>query len=169
MKASVNFFHLFFDRETFHQLPSIFRVAGRPSVNFRAVRRPSKTSVYILCIWETFRQFLATFHNTGRPFGYLHQLSVLPEAYCQLLSTFHADHRPSVNFLCSRVTFRQLPSTIHAAGRPSINFRQLSLRLVDFCQSRSTFLATSTPSFTHLPNFLYGLRLSDSFRQFSVL
>ena len=106
-------------RDTFRQIPSTFRAARRPSVNFRQVfvlldDLPS-TSVKFLFSQKIIRE-----------------ISVWPGDFSS----------NSSNFPCGRETSRQLPSNFSAAGRPSVNFRQLSLRPDDL----STFRAAGRPS-----------------------
>ena len=63
----------------------------------------------------------STFRAASRPSDNFRQLSVQVE---DLPST-------SINFPCSRETFRQLPPILCAAWRPSINLRQLSVQPED--------------------------------------
>ena len=131
-RPSVNFVSLLCCRETFNQVPSIFRevrrpfvslpfcrvpsvkifAAGRSSVNFRQLsmqlRDLLSTFVNFLCGWETFHQVLSTFRK--------------------LLSTFCA----AVDIASTSVNFR-------AARKPFINFRQLSIRLGALRELPSTF------------------------------
>ena len=113
--ASINFMC---GRETFRLLPSSYRAAGRPPVNF----------VNFLYRQKSFRQHLSTSHAAGRLSINVHQLSVQPG---DLLST-------SVNFLCYWETIRQIPSNSRAARRSFGNFRQLfrvaGRTTVNFCQ-----------------------------------
>ena len=109
-------------QETFHQLPSTFLlpVDLSNSVKFLCIR---ETFCQFSCRWETFYQFrqisvwpgdlLSTFLATDRPSINLRQLSV-PSG--DLLST-------SIKFPCDQETFRQLPSIFCATERPSVNFR----------------------------------------------
>ena len=93
------------------------------------------------CICGTFCQLLSTFGaSVGPPKTFcaaagpsvnFSQLSVLP---WDLLSTFRASARPSVNFLCIRRIFHQLsvhsrdlPSTFFSTVGPSVNLSQLSM------------------------------------------
>ena len=95
-------------QETFSQLTSIFRVAGRPSVNYHQ---------FPFCR-EPFHQLSSTFNVVKKPSDNFRQLSMQPG---DLLST-------SVNFLCSLETFLHVLFTFCAAGRPSDNIHQLSVR-----------------------------------------
>ena len=72
-----------------------------------------------------------TFCAAAGPSVNFSQLSVLP---WDLLSTFRASARPSVNFLCIRRIFHQLsvhsrdlPSTFFSTVGPSVNLSQLSM------------------------------------------
>ena len=146
-------------REVFHQLPSTFHVAGRPSVNFHQFSvQPGdlpSSCVNLLCGWETFQHLLATiraatrpsfkfscspkilsqlpstFCAAGRPFVNLRQLFMLPKDF---LSTSRAARRLSSNFQHLSVPPEGLPAAFQAAGRYSMNFYQLFRPCVNFRQ-----------------------------------
>lgn len=162
-------------RETFRQLSvhtehllSTFRVACRPSVNFRqhSFQTGDLPSTFLFsifvnfpCDWEIFCQLWSNFYTAVRLSVNCWQFTVQPadfpstyinflcsqETFCQLSTTFLADGRPSVNFRQLSVKLVVLPSTLYAAGRPSDNFRQLSVQpgcltstSVNFQYSRKT-------------------------------
>ena len=105
----------------------------KPSANFRLFsERPIdllSIAINIPCSLETFHQILSTFRATRRTSVNFRQLPNRQETFRQLLSNLRVAERPFINFLCGRETFRQLPSTFHAAWRPSVNCRQLSVHL----------------------------------------
>ena len=100
-------------RENIRQLLSSFSLAERSSVNL----------CYLLCGRDDIRKLLTNFHESRRPSNNFHQLSVwpehLPHTLCAArrtsinfhnLSLWMGDlHATSINFLCSRETFRKLP------------------------------------------------------------
>ena len=140
-------------------LPSKF-LCGQNTVRLLSVwpgDLPS-ISVYLPCSRDTFRQPQLPFHAAGRPIMNFFQLSVLSEEipssfmqlgdlpstsiifqcdsriFCELLSTSHADRRPSVNFHKHSVQPGELPSTsikFNVTKRPSVNFHHLSMRSGD--------------------------------------
>ena len=138
-------------QDTFHQLPSAFRGAGRSSVNFRQLSVQAKdlplTSVDFLCNSGTFRQLLSTSHEARRTSVNFCNLSVWPRELPSTSINFLCVRRLPVNFrqlsmrqrdslfvwsenhaatsisnLCGHRTLPQLPSTFRAAMRPSVNF-----------------------------------------------
>ena len=110
--------------ETFHQILSILRVAGRPSVNFP-------------CCWENFRQLSGRQGDLSSTFVIFPcyqetfcQLFVSPEdnfmsdreTFRQFTPAFREGRRPFVIILFGRETLHQLQSTSHARVGPSVNF-----------------------------------------------
>ena len=153
-------------RKNFHQLPSTFLAAGRPtptSVNFLPAGRPTPTSVNFSCAHRPsakFRQF--SVQQSNHPSTSVN-FSCGQKTFCQhflqpgdFLSTFVKFTyvgRPSIKFcqlfvspgdllsisdkfLCSHKTFH------HLLLRPetSVNFRQLSMRPKSFPKFHQLFL-----------------------------
>lgn len=117
------------------------------------LRDPLSTSINFACGRDIFPQVPSNFCVAGRTIVNFRKLSIRP---VDLLSTFYAARRPSLNFrqfLCSQETFREDLSTFGAARKPTVNFLQLSVRPGDipldfikilcgqqiFCQLPSTF------------------------------
>ena len=100
--------------EVFHQFPSTFCTAERPSVNFPQIFVTSRE----------LRQLSSTFRMARRPSFYFCQLSAqqgdLPSSL-----TFCAASSSSIKFSCGLETFCQLLSTFCATRRLSLNFRLL--------------------------------------------
>ena len=116
--------------EVFHQFPSTFCTAERPSVNFPKLSGISRN----------FRQLPSTFRVARRHSVNFCQLSVRPGDFPLISVNFPCGHKSfrevsvcpndlpstSVNFLCILYTFRHLQSIFMkfcAAGRPYIHFR----------------------------------------------
>ena len=124
------------DWETFNQLLSTFRVAGRYSVNFRKL---SMWPESLLTIFVRLGDLLSTFRETGRPsvnfsFGW--------ETFRQIASNFRVAGRPNVSFrqfLECQGDFPAIPSSFHATGSLSVNFRHLVVRPGDVLASSGNF------------------------------
>ena len=132
------FFNLECGRETYCELPSTFRAAGRPCFNFyqhsMLLEGFPSTSLNFPCSPKTFRQslvgqeticqFPSNFRVAGRNSLNFLQHSIRP---VDLLSTsdncpcskqiFHHLPTNSVNFQCSHETFRELLSTFDNSGK----------------------------------------------------
>ena len=120
------------------EIPSIFSVSKRPSVNF--------SDFPCVC-------------------GTLRQLSVRPQHWP---STFRVYKRPSVKLPCDRCSLRQLsvqlrdiPSNFRGSKEPSVNFRHLFIHLLEL-------LSTFCTAAVHLANFRQISCICRSLHQFSV-
>ena len=86
-------------QETFHQLPSTFCAAGRPSINF----------VIFPCGWGPSVNFCQRSVQPGDLLSTYVNILCCQETFHQLPSTFCAAGRPSINFVifpCGWETFR---------------------------------------------------------------
>ena len=138
---TVNFCQLSMQPVAFRQLQSAFRVAERPSTNFRELSMwPGDLpliSVNFPCIQETLGQLPSIFRILRRPFIKFCQHSVQPvdlpstfvnfpcrqKTFCQLLSTSLATRRPSFNFSCCQKISRQLSVLLGDLPSTSVNFQ----------------------------------------------
>ena len=166
--------------ETYHQLPSTFCAARRPSVYFHPLSmRPGdllSTSGKIPYVRLNFRQLPSYFERMGDTSTSMNvpcsgeafrQISAPPREHPYTYTagrqkTFHQLSMwlgeipsDSVIFPCDRKSFQQLPAILSVPKRLSVNFNQLSVRPGELL---STFHATWRPSV----NFPCG---RETFRQ----
>ena len=127
-RPSINFSQLSVRWKTVHYLPSTFCAAGRPTVNFSQFTCSQETFVNFRQLSVQPEDLPSNFQAAKRPSVSFHKLFVSPGDFCQLPSTFRQAGRPSVNFPCSWKIFCELSSTC-AAGKCSINFRQHFVQL----------------------------------------
>ena len=176
-------------RGTYCQLPSTFRAAAKPSVNFPCI--------HILCISGTFSQLSvrpwylnfsygsgnfhqttvrsrdlpSTFFVSAQPSVNFRHLSIFCWTFCKLTSNFRASEGSSVNFLCIHGTFCKLLSTFLESAGPSVNilclrrtFGRLPSIFVHPQDLPSTFRVSAGP-FIRFP---YDSGTFRKFRQLSV-
>ena len=145
-------------REVFRESPTTSCEDSRPTVNSRQLSVPpgdlpsnfcaagdlSRTSIIFTCSRETF-QLSSNFCPPERSTINFRALSVwlgdllstsmnfpyIREIFCQLLSTFLAVQRLSVNSPCGRETLHEILSNFRVARSPFMNFPQISLQLGD--------------------------------------
>ena len=145
----VAFHQYFVGPQTSRQIPSTFCAVERPSVNFCQLSMPLShllsTSIKFPCTWETFHQLPSTFlqpvdlsnsvnffcsRQTFCQFSCrwetFHQLRQLSVWLGDLLSTFRATDRSSINLRQLSVPSEDLPSisvNFPSSGRTSVRFR----------------------------------------------